>query len=575
MLGSLHAQEFVTVAASDLYEQATQTQSITVDQDIHLELSVGEGIRLDCEEDTHGISNAVLLFAEDGQAWLVVRDREGYQIEYTSSLFKTSTGMFTQIGGSTIVAIAEWTNAEEQTAGKPLKIKFRLSSDRDYNTKVYRDVCDSNRNYSMRMQNMEPVHAEQLTENQKIEAWARLWSEVKFNFAFFDQVPELDWDAEFQSVLSNVRDTKSVSEFYRVLARSMAKLKDGHTHVWGPGIGVNGDGRLPVWLEYDNQDRLRVSHMVDLKNVPSEDMRNRIRKLNIQRGDIVTQLDGVPVESIVDETFRPFICASTPQSAALVAASRLMSGKVGSSVTLSLETIDGTKKKATLLRARYPIHNPNHKGFEFKEVDKDIFYINLPTFSSDQVVTQFKACLPRISAAKALIFDVRGNGGGNSSHGFAIISHLIEKPILKTTWKTPLYRPAFRAWGRESQWHSGEKDFIASAKDNFNGPVAVIVGPSTFSAAEDFVAVLHAARRATVVGRPTGGSTGQPLLIKLPAGGGARICTKRDSYPDGREFVGIGIQPDVVVNPYETMSDDPELAKAILLLEDKVAQNAN
>jgi hypothetical protein len=39
----------------------------------------------------------------------------------------------------------------------------------------------------------------------------------------------------------------------------------------------------------------------------------------------------------------------------------------------------------------------------------------------------------------------------------------------------------------------------------------------------------------------------------LPGGGNARICSKRDTYPDGREFVGIGIQPDKVVRP--TLAD--------------------
>ena len=31
--------------------------------------------------------------------------------------------------------------------------------------------------------------------------------------------------------------------------------------------------------------------------------------------------------------------------------------------------------------------------------------------------------------------------------------------------------------------------------------------------------------------------------------GGARICTKRDTYPDGREFVGIGVIPDIEIEP--------------------------
>ena len=38
-------------------------------------------------------------------------------------------------------------------------------------------------------------------------------------------------------------------------------------------------------------------------------------------------------------------------------------------------------------------------------------------------------------------------------------------------------------------------------------------------------------------------------MFDLPGGGSARICTKQDTYPDGREFVGYGVKPDVEVKP--------------------------
>jgi len=53
--------------------------------------------------------------------------------------------------------------------------------------------------------------------------------------------------------------------------------------------------------------------------------------------------------------------------------------------------------------------------------------------------------------------------------------------------------------------------------------------------------------RITTVGEPTYGSTGQPIFVDLPGGGTFRVCTKRDTYPDGREFVGYGIKPDILV----------------------------
>jgi C-terminal processing protease CtpA/Prc len=75
----------------------------------------------------------------------------------------------------------------------------------------------------------------------------------------------------------------------------------------------------------------------------------------------------------------------------------------------------------------------------------------------------------------------------------------------------------------------------------------VLTSAATYSAAEDFAVAFDVMQRGTLVGEPTGGSTGQPLHIKLPGGGSARICTKQDTYPDGRAFVGVGVQPQHLV----------------------------
>jgi len=77
----------------------------------------------------------------------------------------------------------------------------------------------------------------------------------------------------------------------------------------------------------------------------------------------------------------------------------------------------------------------------------------------------------------------------------------------------------------------------------------VLTSARTYSAAEDFAVAFDTMQRGRIVGEATGGSTGQPLILNLPGGVMARICTKRDTYSDGREFVGVGVQPQVVVHP--------------------------
>ena len=53
--------------------------------------------------------------------------------------------------------------------------------------------------------------------------------------------------------------------------------------------------------------------------------------------------------------------------------------------------------------------------------------------------------------------------------------------------------------------------------------------------------------RAVLIGETTAGSSGQPLFIDLGDGFRAWIGTKRETFPDGRAFEGVGIAPDMEI----------------------------
>ena len=56
-------------------------------------------------------------------------------------------------------------------------------------------------------------------------------------------------------------------------------------------------------------------------------------------------------------------------------------------------------------------------------------------------------------------------------------------------------------------------------------------------------------RRAALLGAPTCGTTGTPFLVRLTCGGRARICSVGCRLLDGTEFIGTGIQPDILLEP--------------------------
>ena len=90
----------------------------------------------------------------------------------------------------------------------------------------------------------------------------------------------------------------------------------------------------------------------------------------------------------------------------------------------------------------------------------------------------------------------------------------------------------------EDQWGNAGENAV------FDGPVVLLISRKTVSAAEDFTAFFRTHNRAAVIGQPTCGTSGTPLLKGLHCGT-LRVCSVGYQLKDGTEFIGKGIQPDI------------------------------
>ena len=81
----------------------------------------------------------------------------------------------------------------------------------------------------------------------------------------------------------------------------------------------------------------------------------------------------------------------------------------------------------------------------------------------------------------------------------------------------------------------------------YMGPVVILTGGVTSSTAEDLAISLREAGRALLVGERTAGSAGNPIDRELPGGGTFRMATFRAYLPDGGEYVGVGVTPDIEI----------------------------
>jgi len=380
---------------------------------------------------------------------------------------------------------------------------------------------------------------ETLPEEERIAGLARYWAEVRSNFAFFDQVPELDWDAAFLETLPKVRAAATTADYYRVLQGLNARLHDGHTNVYPPKELRPSFYTRPALRTAKIEGRVVITRLLD----PA------LAGGGLAPGLEIVAIDGEPVESYADAKVRPFQAASTPQDLEVRTYDyALLAGAAATEVELLVEDAAGVRRTVRVVRTpqeELAKVAPPFRPFELTALGDGILRVDLRSFGTPEVAEQWLANWGEIATAKGLILDLRDNGGGNSGHGYRILSTLIDRPSATSVWRTRLYRPSFRAWGNAEGWYIADAGSLEpDTEHRFSGPVAVLIGPRTYSAAEDFAVAFDVAERGPMLGAATGGSTGQPLMFALPGGGEARVCSKRDTYPDGREFVGVGVLPD-------------------------------
>ena len=172
-------------------------------------------------------------------------------------------------------------------------------------------------------------------------------------------------------------------------------------------------------------------------------------------------------------------------------------------------------------------------------LDGEIGYIWINNFDvrcADETI----ACIEemREAGAKALLFDVRFNGGGLKDELVKVLDYLLPEGVL------------FRSVDYDG---TEEVDYSDSACVEM--PMAVLVNLDSYSAAEFFAAALQEYGWATVVGEKTYGS-----LLNISIG--------KYYTPNGVSLTGVGITPDIACDLSE--EDYADLYYGLLEREDDV-----
>lgn len=158
--------------------------------------------------------------------------------------------------------------------------------------------------------------------------------------------------------------------------------------------------------------------------------------------------------------------------------------------------------------------------------------LRLHVFAENYTVSLLRQALkPLASSNKPLVIDLRYATGGDLLEALDSVSLILPRqaPIATTVTSD----------GVSVTFKSRNDQRVAP------GPVYLLIGPNTASAAEVFARALHHYGYAVLVGQPSFGKCLTQQLVELPAKDGLKLTVGRILDPAGQYCAGRGIAPDV------------------------------
>ena len=238
-------------------------------------------------------------------------------------------------------------------------------------------------------------------------------------------------------------------------------------------------------------------------------------------------------------------------------------GEAGTTVTLTVSrlNVDGTVTEFDVTVARAAVKNQTVL-YSRAEADPSIAIIRIIQFDAG-TPDQFAEALAKMEedGIEKVIFDVRGNPGGQVSSVVSVLDYLIGKGIITTFRDTH---------GNIIKTHK------ATSPDALNIPMVVLANENTVSAGELFTCALMDYDLATVIGTKTFGKGVGQSPFMLADGSCIYITALYYDPPKSENYHGVGITPDLTVELPEQyrqinvmkipQSEDTQLAAAIATL---------
>jgi carboxyl-terminal processing protease len=234
------------------------------------------------------------------------------------------------------------------------------------------------------------------------------------------------------------------------------------------------------------------------------------RRAGLERGDVITRIDELPVSGM-----------SPDEAVARI------KGREGTSVDLTVDR-GGDTLSYTITRASIDL--PNLKAGLTPERFGYLRLFGFARHAGDQLRAQVRSFVQ--AGAKGMILDLRDNGGGLFSEGVDVASVFIENGEVVV----------YREKDSEDVVYEAEGDAFQDV------PLVVLVNSGTASASEIVAGALQDRGRAIIVGTRTYGKGSVQEIVPLLDSSALKLTTATYLTPSGHDINGSGIEPDVVVD---------------------------
>jgi C-terminal peptidase prc len=195
--------------------------------------------------------------------------------------------------------------------------------------------------------------------------------------------------------------------------------------------------------------------------------------------------------------------------------------------------------------------------FDFKDYGEGIRYLRVRTFAMPS--TELVDMIRPLRDAKAVILDLRGNGGGMLSTMLDFTGEFIHEPYEMATSVSRKKSHAIR---------------VEPTSRRVSCPLYVLMDSASASASELFARSMQLHKRAVVIGDRSSGRVNSAQFFWEPIGSwkgvefGTEIAVSKIVMEDGQELEGRGVTPDEACVPHSDdlrQSRDPCLDRALAM----------